>query len=82
MLQRKISVATTNPLRLGHFLVKSCGKKSDTPFSAMPIYIADSSIDHLSLQTVPEKFVIFYSSVVDGQLWCPVGPVPDHSEAI
>ncbi|KAI5834352.1 hypothetical protein K523DRAFT_263321 [Schizophyllum commune Tattone D] len=20
---------------------------------------------------VPEKFVIFYSSVVDGQLWCP-----------
>ncbi|KAF5323542.1 hypothetical protein D9611_005618 [Ephemerocybe angulata] len=37
----------------------------------MPLYTADSSIDHLSLQTVPEKFIVFYSSVVDGQLWCP-----------
>lgn len=37
----------------------------------MPLYTADGSIDHLSLQTVPEQFVIFYSSVVDGKLWCP-----------
>lgn len=38
----------------------------------MPLYVADGSIDHTTLQTVPEKFVIFYSSIVDGQMWCPV----------
>ncbi|KAH9486250.1 Thioredoxin-like protein Clot [Psilocybe cubensis] len=40
----------------------------------MPLYIADGSIDPLSLLSVPEKFVIFYSSIVDGQMWCPVCP--------
>ncbi|EAU92534.1 hypothetical protein CC1G_06545 [Coprinopsis cinerea okayama7 len=37
----------------------------------MPIYIADPSIDPVSLQTVPEKYLIFYASVVDGKMWCP-----------
>lgn len=38
----------------------------------MPIYFADESIDPVSLQTVPEKYIIFYASVVDGKMWCPV----------
>jgi hypothetical protein len=42
----------------------------------MPLYTADPSIDHLSLLLVPEKFIIFYSSIVDGQLWCPVRFLP------
>ncbi|KAF9015679.1 hypothetical protein BDQ17DRAFT_1269690 [Cyathus striatus] len=37
----------------------------------MPLTVADGSIDPVSLKQVPEKFIIFYSSVVDGKLWCP-----------
>jgi hypothetical protein len=39
----------------------------------MPLYEADASIDCYSLQTVPEQFLIFYSSITteDGQMWCP-----------
>ncbi|TFK30947.1 hypothetical protein FA15DRAFT_699361 [Coprinopsis marcescibilis] len=37
----------------------------------MPIYFADPSIDPVSLQSVPEQFLIFYSSVVNGEMWCP-----------
>ncbi|KAF5311936.1 hypothetical protein D9619_002584 [Psilocybe cf. subviscida] len=37
----------------------------------MPLYEADSSIDHINLWTVPDEYIIFYSSVVDGQMWCP-----------
>lgn len=36
----------------------------------MPLYTADPSIDHMSLLTVPEKYIIFYSSVVEDELWC------------
>lgn len=38
----------------------------------MPLYVADGSIDHLTLQTVPERYVIFYASEVHGTMWCPV----------
>lgn len=38
----------------------------------MPLYEADGSIDPITLQTVPDRYVIFYSSVVDGEMWCPV----------
>jgi len=37
----------------------------------MPLYVADGSIDHTTLQTVPEQFIIFYSSIVHGEMWCP-----------
>ncbi|KAF8899089.1 hypothetical protein BD779DRAFT_1486964 [Infundibulicybe gibba] len=38
----------------------------------MPLNYADAgSIDPFHLQSVPEDFLIFYSSVVDGKLWCP-----------
>ncbi|PFH52238.1 hypothetical protein AMATHDRAFT_140416 [Amanita thiersii Skay4041] len=37
----------------------------------MPLLTADSSIDPVSLKNVPDKFIIFYSSVVGGELWCP-----------
>ncbi|PPQ79409.1 hypothetical protein CVT25_002679 [Psilocybe cyanescens] len=37
----------------------------------MPLYTADGSIDPVSLKSVPEKFIIFYSSIVDGEMWCP-----------
>jgi len=38
----------------------------------MPLYEADPSIDHYTLQKVPEQFIIFYSSITDdGQMWCP-----------
>ncbi|KIM47477.1 hypothetical protein M413DRAFT_439137 [Hebeloma cylindrosporum] len=37
----------------------------------MPLYIADGSIDHITLKNVPEEFVIFYSSIIDGEMWCP-----------
>lgn len=38
----------------------------------MPLYVADGSIDPVTLQNVPDEFVIFYSSIIDGQMWCPV----------
>ena len=39
----------------------------------MPLYEADPSIDHYTLQKVPEQFILFYSSIADdGQMWCPV----------
>jgi len=37
----------------------------------MPIFTADSSIDPITLKTVPEEYIIFYSSIVNGKLWCP-----------
>lgn len=37
----------------------------------MPLYVADGSIDPITLQNVPEQFVIFYASIIDGQMWCP-----------
>jgi len=40
----------------------------------MPLHYADDSIDPISLLKVPERFIIFYSSVVDGEMWCPVRP--------
>ncbi|KAH6917027.1 hypothetical protein BKA70DRAFT_1417804 [Coprinopsis sp. MPI-PUGE-AT-0042] len=37
----------------------------------MPLYVADGSIDPLTLQTVPERYVIFYASEMGGKMWCP-----------
>ncbi|TFK41829.1 hypothetical protein BDQ12DRAFT_677228 [Crucibulum laeve] len=37
----------------------------------MPLYTADGSIDPHTLKRVPEQFLVFYSSIVDGKLWCP-----------
>lgn len=37
----------------------------------MPLRIAEHVGEPHSLACVPEQFVIFYSSVVDGKLWCP-----------
>jgi hypothetical protein len=37
------------------------------------LIIADpGSIGPYALLNVPEKFLIFYSSLVNGELWCPV----------
>lgn len=39
----------------------------------MPLSTLQEDIDLLSLRQAPGlKFLIFYSSIVDGQLWCPV----------
>ena len=38
----------------------------------MPLYVADGSIDPVTLQNVPDEFVIFYASIIDGEMWCPV----------
>lgn len=41
----------------------------------MPVNIADQgSIGPLALLTVPDEFIIFYSSPVHSELWCPVDP--------
>ncbi|KAJ4485750.1 hypothetical protein J3R30DRAFT_3441649 [Lentinula aciculospora] len=37
----------------------------------MPIHVADSSTTAESLSEVSDEYLIFYSSVVDGQMWCP-----------
>ncbi|KAG7452243.1 uncharacterized protein BT62DRAFT_1071407 [Guyanagaster necrorhizus] len=39
----------------------------------MPLYIADESFTASTPQPVEIKhdYLIFYSSIVDGQLWCP-----------
>jgi len=37
----------------------------------MPLYYADDSIDPYTLHRVPEQFIIFFSSITDGQMWCP-----------
>jgi len=37
----------------------------------MPLFYADGSIDPITLLTVPERFIIFYASIVDGEMWCP-----------
>jgi len=37
----------------------------------MPLFYADDSIDPYTLLKVPERFIIFYASVVDGEMWCP-----------
>jgi hypothetical protein len=36
----------------------------------MPLHIAD--VVSLSFQDIKEEFIIFFSSIVDGRLWCPV----------
>ena len=38
----------------------------------MPLSIAECVGDPHSLKGVPEQFLIFFSSVVGGELWCPV----------
>jgi hypothetical protein len=38
----------------------------------MPLSVAEFVGDPHSLIGVSEQFLIFYSSVVDGELWCPV----------
>ncbi|KAJ3829395.1 hypothetical protein F5880DRAFT_454722 [Lentinula raphanica] len=37
----------------------------------MPIYTADSATTPESLTKASEDFLIFYSSIVNGQMWCP-----------
>ncbi|KAF8346948.1 hypothetical protein F5887DRAFT_68493 [Amanita rubescens] len=37
----------------------------------MPLSIAEDSSDSTALMKASQRFIIFYSSVVDGQLWCP-----------
>lgn len=37
----------------------------------MPLRVSDA-IDPPSLKEVPENYLIFYSSLSDGRLWCPV----------
>jgi len=44
----------------------------------MSLHVADGSIDNITLTTVPERFIIFYSSIVDGQMWCPDCRVVDN----
>ena len=49
----------------------------------MPLYFADDSIDPYTLHRVPEQFIIFYSSITeDGQMWCPVDPLPYMSNSV
>jgi len=36
----------------------------------MPLRIFEN-VDPHSLKDAPERFLIFYSSVIDGKLWCP-----------
>jgi len=36
----------------------------------MPLRVSDA-IDPPSLKEVPENYLIFYSSLSDGRLWCP-----------
>ncbi|KDR85746.1 hypothetical protein GALMADRAFT_234806 [Galerina marginata CBS 339.88] len=44
----------------------------------MVLHVADGSIDNRTLTTVPERFIIFYSSIVDGEMWCPDCRVIDN----
>ncbi|KAM6498688.1 Eukaryotic protein of unknown function (DUF953) domain containing protein [Amanita muscaria] len=37
----------------------------------MPLLTADSSLDSVALTQVPDQFIVFYSSIVDGHMWCP-----------
>ncbi|KAJ7109934.1 hypothetical protein C8R44DRAFT_883954 [Mycena epipterygia] len=37
----------------------------------MPLHVAELPIDPASLRDRPEEFLIFYSSIVDGKMWCP-----------
>ncbi|KAF9469803.1 hypothetical protein BDZ94DRAFT_28887 [Collybia nuda] len=37
----------------------------------MPLRISQEPIDSQSLKAVEEEYIIFYSSIVDGQSWCP-----------
>ena len=38
----------------------------------MPLRVAE--ILPSSPREITDQFVVFYSSIVDGQLWCPVSP--------
>ncbi|KAF5385327.1 hypothetical protein D9615_001194 [Tricholomella constricta] len=38
----------------------------------MPIRITEGLVDPQALKNVPEQYLIFYSSIVDGRSWCPV----------
>ncbi|KAJ7786599.1 hypothetical protein B0H16DRAFT_1491024 [Mycena metata] len=44
----------------------------------MPLNVADSAIKPAAVLDRPEEFVIFYSDVVDGQMWCPDCRVVDE----
>ncbi|KAJ7170153.1 hypothetical protein C8R46DRAFT_225392 [Mycena filopes] len=44
----------------------------------MPLHIADSPIEPAALLNRPEEFLIFYSDVVDGEMWCPDCRVVDE----
>ncbi|KAJ7675335.1 hypothetical protein B0H17DRAFT_133182 [Mycena rosella] len=37
----------------------------------MPLNVADGIVDPASLKDRPEEFLIFYSDVVEGKMWCP-----------
>ncbi|KAF8078972.1 hypothetical protein FPV67DRAFT_1402857 [Lyophyllum atratum] len=37
----------------------------------MPLRIAEGPVDPQALKDVPEQYLIFYSSIVDGRSWCP-----------
>ncbi|EEB94596.1 hypothetical protein MPER_06563 [Moniliophthora perniciosa FA553] len=37
----------------------------------MPIQVADGSLAEVPSQLPSDGYVVFYSSIVDGQLWCP-----------
>ncbi|GLB35817.1 putative eukaryotic protein of unknown function (DUF953) [Lyophyllum shimeji] len=37
----------------------------------MPLRIAQGPVDPSALKDVAEQYLIFYSSIVDGKLWCP-----------
>ena len=39
--------------------------------TAMPLRTVES-VETSSLQTTPEQYLIFYSSINNGRLWCPV----------
>jgi hypothetical protein len=57
-----------------HWVLISDHRFTDTDHgTAMPLYTADhGSIGAHALLTVPEKYLIFYSSPVHGEMWCPV----------
>ena len=38
----------------------------------MPLEIVESPIDPATLKNLPNQYLIFYSSIVDGKMWCPV----------
>lgn len=41
----------------------------------MPIRIVDGFADPRVVEDATEEYIIFYSSVVDGKMWCPVSSI-------